>query len=55
MLKRGLDKIAMSRLVPLLEFDLVGAMVVAGWLAWRRSFAAPAWRAFDGARAFEDL
>src|SRR6516165_7285644 len=34
---------------------VVGAVIVAGWLAWRRSSATAAWRAFDGTRAFGDL
>jgi len=32
-----------------------GAVVVAGWFAWRRFSAVPMWRAFSGARAFGDL
>jgi glutaminyl-peptide cyclotransferase len=34
---------------------VVGGVIVAGWLAWRRSSATAAWRAFDAARAFGDL
>src|SRR5580692_3254839 len=34
---------------------VIGAVVVAGWFAWHRLYAVPMWRAFDGARAFEDL
>ena len=36
-------------------FLLVSVVVMAGWLARRRSPAAATWRAVDGARAFEDL
>lgn len=34
---------------------MVGAVVVAGWLAWRWSSGSPMGRAFSGGRAFEDL
>ena len=34
---------------------VIGTVVVAGWFAWHRLYAVPMWRAFEGARAFEDL